>query len=128
MYSCGVAKLRISILDDDERIRISVSLLLQALGHTPKAFATEQAMFAEIQEFEPEMMILDQMLGGERTGIQLVDDLRRVCPELPIVIVSGYPQPELTKAVELKGVGFLAKPFSLESLANRIADQQSGSP
>ena len=117
--------MKIAILDDDERIRISISLLLQALGHIPKAFATEQDMFAEIKAFEPEMIVLDQMLGGKRTGIQLVEELRRSYPRLKIVIVSGYPQSELTRAVELNGVSFLAKPFSLESLARQIGRQES---
>lgn len=114
--------MRVAILDDDEPIRVSVSMLLEALGHTSKAFATEQDLFAGIQAFEPEILMLDQMLGGNRTGIQLVEELRSRYPGLRIVIVSGYPQPALRTAVELNDVGFLAKPFSIESLARIIAE------
>ena len=114
--------MKIAVLDDDERIRTTVSLLLEALDHTPRAFATEDELFVGLETFAPEMVIVDQMLGAKRTGIQLVQDLRDKYSALPIVIISGYPQMELDKAVELNHVSFLAKPFSLAALEKRISE------
>ena len=114
--------MKIAILDDDESIRITVSLLLKSRGHTPQAFATEEELFFGLDVFNPDMVILDQMLGGNRTGIQLVEDLRNKYPELPIVIISGYPQLQLDQAVELNRVSFLSKPFSLAALERQISE------
>ena len=113
--------MKIAILDDDEPIRITVCLLLKNIGHTPKAFSTEQELFLGLKTFDPGMVILDQMLGANRTGIQLVEDIRNQYPKLPIVIVSGYPRLQLNQAVELNDVGFLPKPFTLAELQEKIA-------
>ena len=118
--------MKIAILDDDEPIRITVSLLLEKIGHTPKAFSTEEEFFLGFEDFNPDMVILDQMLGAERTGVQLVEDIRKKRSELPIVIVSGYPQLELNQSVKLKDVSFLPKPFTLAALEKQIAKYVTG--
>ena len=118
--------MKIAILDDDEPIRITVSLLLEKIGHTPQAFSNAEEFFLGLKTFDPDLVIVDQMLGGKRTGIQLVEELRNLYSDLPIVIVSGYPQLELNQAVELNDVNFLPKPFSLAALEKQIAKYSTG--
>ena len=113
--------MKIAILDDDEPIRITVSLLLEKIGHTPQAYSTEEELFLGLKTFDADIVILDQMLGGKRTGIQIVEDLRRQYSGMPIVIVSGYPQQEVNQAVTLDDVNFLPKPFSLAALEEQIS-------
>ena len=117
--------MKIAILDDDEPIRITISLLLEQIGHIPKAFATEEELFLGLETFKADVVILDQMLGGKRTGLQLVKDLRERYSELPIVVVSGYPQLEINQAVKQNDVTFLTKPFSLAALQEQISKYSS---
>jgi two-component system cell cycle sensor histidine kinase/response regulator CckA len=38
-------------------------------------------------------------------------------PDLPILFISGYAEEQLRQSIDLEKVGFLAKPFSVQQLA-----------
>ncbi|MEE3331895.1 MAG: response regulator [Myxococcota bacterium] len=57
-------------------------------------------------------------LSGEET----LHAQREICPELPLVLVSGHATKEFDQLRELGEVATLRKPFTLEALATAVAD------
>ena len=59
----------------------------------------------------------------EMTGVELLYELRRRQPDLPVILMTGgFKEPErTTKAVELGAVGLLYKPFSHAELNDIVA-------
>jgi two-component system cell cycle sensor histidine kinase/response regulator CckA len=66
---------------------------------------------------------------GRETGIDLTMDgpttareARKTHPDLPILFISGYAEEQLRASIDLDRVAFLAKPFSVQALAEATRD------
>ena len=56
-------------------------------------------------------------------GLMLIREMRRRQPELPAVLLTGYPDPSLGNAIEdaeLGNIALLRKPVSAAELAERV--------
>ena len=84
-------------------------------------------LFAEQPEAY-DLLFTDQSMPG-MTGIQLAEEVRRIRPDLPIVLCSDYSESLASDASDLSGVSaFLEKPINQLTLAQtlrRALDQSS---
>jgi two-component system cell cycle sensor histidine kinase/response regulator CckA len=55
-------------------------------------------------------------------GPTLVRQVRARYPDLPILFMSGYAEETIRKSIDLDNVAFLAKPFSVQELAEATRD------
>jgi two-component system cell cycle sensor histidine kinase/response regulator CckA len=55
-------------------------------------------------------------------GPTTVREARKTRPDLPVLFISGYAEEQLRKSIDLERVGFLAKPFSVQKLAEAARD------
>ena len=53
-------------------------------------------------------------------------EARKTHPDLPILFISGYAEEQLRKSIDLERVAFLAKPFSVQKLAEAARDALRG--
>jgi FixJ family two-component response regulator len=59
----------------------------------------------------------------EMNGRDLAQDLLRLCPNLKLLFMSGYTANVIAhQGVLDKGVQFIQKPFSKESLAQKVRE------
>src|SRR4028118_2437932 len=49
-------------------------------------------------------------------------EARKTHPDLPILFISGYAEEQLRQSIDLERVAFLAKPFSVQKLAEATRD------
>jgi FixJ family two-component response regulator len=57
----------------------------------------------------------------DRPGQQLVAELRKICPSLPIIVASGYGESEVRRRFEAEQrFAFLNKPFEQATLRAAI--------
>lgn len=112
----------ILVVDDEESIRGFLATALGHMGHTVKEAADGREALATFTEHREDikLVLLDltmPRMGGEET----FSELRRLQPDLPIVLMSGYTEDEVTSLFAGKGItGFLQKPFSMGSLMNML--------
>jgi two-component system nitrogen regulation response regulator NtrX len=105
---------RILIVDDERGIRATLSGILGDEGYRAHAAATGQEAFARIGEEVPDLVVLDIWLP-EMDGIDVLAELKRQWPELPVVMMSGHGTIETAvKATKLGAYDFVEKPLSLE--------------
>jgi DNA-binding NtrC family response regulator len=64
------------------------------------------------------MVLSDVMMPGGVSGLQLAREIRKRHPKLPILLTTGYV--EAVAAMEDGEFDVLAKPFSLEALADAL--------
>ena len=102
--------MRILIADDQPSVRFAMRVLLRrqpGLKVTGEA-VDAQDLLARIEVTCPDLVLLDWELPGLLAGGELVSALRRVCPELSIVALSG--RPEARQVAEAVGVdAFVSK-------------------
>ena len=113
--------LRILLVDDDELVRESSAVLLEALGHAVQAQAGGEAALTLLEAGAAyDAVILDLNmpgLGGEET----LERLRALRPALPVFLATGRAdQHAMDLAHRVPRTTLLPKPFTREELEARL--------
>lgn len=110
--------LEILIVDDERDIRELVAGVLSDEGYACRTAGDSTAALAAIDERRPSLVLLDVWLHGSPIdGLEVLDEIKKREPELPVVIFSGHGN--IDTAVSAIGRGamdFIEKPFEAERL------------
>ncbi|MBI1364821.1 MAG: response regulator [Alphaproteobacteria bacterium] len=108
----------ILVVDDEADIRDLVTGILEDEGFSPRAAANSDDAFAAVRDRLPALVILDVWLQGSTLdGIEILEELKKVHPDLPVVIISGHGTIETAVAAIKKGAyDFVEKPFNADRL------------
>jgi two-component system, LuxR family, response regulator FixJ len=111
-----VARLRVSLVDDDDSCRESLAMLLEVLGHDVRAYASVEALVAARSGLDTDCLLLDATMRGA-TEPALLDSLKALPSEPPFIFVTGYASDELKRELLALGAhACLQKPFEEEEL------------
>lgn len=111
-------KVRILLVDDDAEVRAVTAAYLSEMGHRVIEAADGTAALDLLKaEEEADLLIADFAMPG-MTGLDLADRARKLRPDLRILLVTGYADPE--KGPD--GYPVLHKPFSREELAAKVTE------
>ncbi len=108
----------ILIVDDEKDIRELVSDILRDEGFATRMAANSDQAIAEINTAEPALMILDIWLKDSKMdGIDILKQVKRNNPDVPVVIISGHGNIEIAVAAIRQGAyDFIEKPFNIDQL------------
>lgn len=109
--------LRILAVDDDALILLNTCTLLEDMGHHVLQAGSGKAALDALEAEEVDLLITDFAMPN-MTGAELVERARAQCPELRVIIASGYADLPEHKALE---VPRLSKPYTDAELAKAIA-------
>jgi two-component system nitrogen regulation response regulator NtrX len=117
----------ILIVEDEDDIRDMIAGILEDEGYDVRQVGTSDAGVIEVQSRTPSLVILDVWLkGSSMDGIEFLDHLKGVHPDLPVIIISGHGSVETAVAAIRKGAyDFIEKPFKADRLiltANRALE------
>lgn len=101
----------ISIIDDDESVRESLSDLVQALGYAPVTFACAEEFLQSDRVGCSSCIITDVLMPG-MSGIDLQARLLANGDNTPIIFITSVPRDSVrVQALKAGAFGFLRKPF-----------------
>jgi CheY-like chemotaxis protein len=114
--------LRVLVVDDEPAVREVLTVCLWEDGHTVDTASDGQEGLAKIQSGGKWDIVLTDRAMPRMNGDQLAAEIRKIEPEMPIVLVTGFAdimgdvgdQPELIDVV-------VRKPFTLASIRSGIA-------
>ena len=114
------AKFTVYVVDDDESVRASLKLLIEACGYPVVTFkSAEDFLHSNFREC-PNCLILDIHLPG-MSGFDLQKQLIKSRSLIPVVFITGHDRPRMEdEAMELGGVAYLRKPFEEQCLLDAI--------
>jgi two-component system cell cycle sensor histidine kinase/response regulator CckA len=120
----GMAPVRATILlvEDEDFVRKVTAEVLSCGGYQVFAARTAAEAMRVFQQHGEKLHLLltDVVLPGTN-GRDLARDLRLLHPGLKTMFISGYPDNEMSKrSLEEPGVFYLPKPFSVESLMQKV--------
>src|SRR5213595_328858 len=104
------------IVDDDNNTLASLSRAFRMAGH--EATVCDNAARAlELLRTDTIDLILSDVVMPGRSGLALLEDLKKAGLETPIVLISGQANIEMSvKATRLGALDFLEKPLSTDKL------------
>ncbi|HWL57383.1 MAG TPA: sigma-54 dependent transcriptional regulator [Paracoccus sp. (in: a-proteobacteria)] len=108
----------ILIVDDEKDIRELISDILRDEGYATRLAANSDQAVAELNLAEPALMILDIWLKDSKMdGIDILKQVKRNNPDVPVVIISGHGNIEIAVAAIKQGAyDFIEKPFNIDQL------------
>jgi two-component system response regulator FixJ len=99
------------VVDDDEAVRDSLSVLLEADGWRVKTFPSGDALLATLDASEVSCLVVDVRMPGI-DGLELQKRLRERGIDAPVVIVTGHGDiPLAVMAIKNGAFDFIEKPF-----------------
>jgi DNA-binding NarL/FixJ family response regulator len=110
---------KILIVDDSKLARMAVIKTVQARypdWTRVEAGSTDDALKAILQS-PPDVVLLDFNMPG-RNGFELLDELRRLNPRMPMAVISANHQQEVINRAEQAGARFLHKPITEQALGD----------
>ncbi len=115
--------LEILVVDDEADIRELVSGVLEDEGYTVRTAADSTTALEAIEERRPSLVLLDVWLQGSRLdGLQLLEQVKRRDPTLPVIMISGHGNLDTAVAAIREGaVDFIEKPFKADKLLHLVA-------
>ncbi|GAB5507983.1 MAG: sigma-54-dependent Fis family transcriptional regulator [Rhizobiaceae bacterium] len=108
----------ILIVDDEEDIRELVAGILTDEGHEARTAHDSDSALASIAERVPRLVFLDIWLQGSKLdGLALLDEIKKLHPSLPVVMISGHGTIETAvSAIHRGAYDFIEKPFKADRL------------
>ena len=115
----------ILIADDDNAIRLSLSMLLRKAGYEVKAVATPAEVIDTVRSTAPQLVMLDMNFSRATSGDEGLTLLRQVKvfrPEVPVILITAWGSiPLAVEGVRAGAFDFITKPWDNAALVQRIA-------
>ena len=116
-----MSKGSILVVDDESEIREGLELLLQSEGYQVSSAETAMSGLAQLEERPFDLLLLDVSLP-DRNGIDMLKDIHRQDPHLPIVLITAYGSIEMARTAFKSGaMDYITKPWSNDELLAQVA-------
>ncbi len=113
-------EIKVLFVDDDTLLGDMVSQGLMYLGYKVHYQSTMIALGSIINEFRPNVIILDVEIG-DKDGIDDSAGVRLLFPNIPIIFVSSHIESSyVIRALDSGGATYIKKPIDIEELAAYI--------
>ena len=111
--------IKIAIVEDNDLIRASIQLNLEAMGFAVHPFADAESFLHTFPDTRIDLLILDILLPG-KSGISLLKQVRRSNHRLPILMLTVKKEVDVKiEALESGADDYLVKPFHMKELILR---------
>lgn len=112
------------VIDDDEKVRATVLEMLKKLGYkTLEAPNPDIALFLAQFYNKPIELVICDVVMPIMNGPKLFNKFKNYRPDTKILYMSGYADEVLAKhGIAEKGINFLQKPFTIETLSSKIRE------
>jgi two-component system response regulator FixJ len=108
------------IVDDDEPLRDSISLMLQIQGHETKAFPSASAVLEWLRPETQAVVVSDVRMPG-MSGLELIQTMRaHHCLQPAIMVTAHADVPLAVQAMKAGASDFFEKPFDAMELARAV--------
>jgi two-component system nitrogen regulation response regulator NtrX len=120
----------ILVVDDEADIRDLVAGILSDEGYSVRTAADSESALASLRARKPSLLVLDiWMQGGGMDGLELLDLVKGLDADLPVIMISGHGNIETAvSAIKRGAYDFLEKPFKSDRLlliVERALEQSS---
>lgn len=115
---------RVLLVEDEDLVRTYMTRLVNSLGCTVTAVGRAQSaidLLAKGEKFD--LLLADVVLSGGISGKHLAETVLLDHPEMPMLLVSGYPLDVVAPdGIPAAHIAFLRKPFRKRELAQKFVE------
>jgi excisionase family DNA binding protein len=120
-HQATAAKPRILVADDEESIREMLAQTLMLADYVVETVPDGQAAI-DCLRIQPFDLLITDLSMPRVDGLGLIREARRLQPQLPIIIITGFStESTAIEAINLGVTGYLTKPFKLSKVLSVAA-------
>lgn len=105
------------LVEDEDMVRAVAERALTRAGYTVTTAIHGEEGLIRFQQMETVDLIISDVVMPTMDGPTMVDEIRKLRPDLPVLFMSGYAEEQLRDSINIDDVSFLPKPFSVAQLA-----------
>jgi len=107
------------VVEDNPEVADVTARMLEQLGHASVVASSAEAALRMIRDEQPiDLVLSDIVMAGQMDGLALARKMRAECPDLPIVLATGYSQAAARAGGEFV---LLGKPYEPQALGRAMA-------
>lgn len=111
---------RVYIVDDDEAVRHSLSVLLESKDYTVKSFGSAPEFLVAAPSLPLGCLIVDIRMP-EMDGLELQQRLIERTLNFPMIVITGHGDvPLAVRAMKAGAIDFIEKPFATEAILDSL--------
>jgi two-component system cell cycle sensor histidine kinase/response regulator CckA len=110
------------LVEDETMVRAVAERALSRNGYTVLSAENGEAALEILARAGKVDLMISDVVMPTMDGPTTVRAARKTHPDLPILFISGYAEEQLRKSIDIPNVSFLAKPFSVQQLAETVRD------
>ena len=113
---------KVLVVDDFEGVAMLVKEAIEDINYTVQTANNAEDGYRTYLRFKPDIVITDIEMG-EKSGFELVDDIRSIDPKIKVIFMSGYSdklENRRQSETDSCSIAFLPKPFSLDDLYGHL--------
>jgi two-component system, response regulator RegA len=105
------------VVEDDDRLRERLARALGDRGYETRQAGDYDAALRLAREDSPECALVDLRMPGDRTGLDVIRDLKALDEAITIVVLTGYGSiATAVEAVRLGAAEYLTKPSDVDQI------------
>ena len=122
---------RLLVIDDDTTVLDAIRRMAERLGYDVKTVDSARDFMATLETFRPNYLMIDVVMP-ETDGVELLKLLAKRGSDARIIMMTGYRQSYLAKAIEMgRGLGLSAiagviKPLGFGDVKRALSKAASG--
>lgn len=112
--------MKILVVDDDAIVIKSCRRILEAEGFEVSSVPSADKALEALKSYDFDLLLIDVKMP-KHDGMYLMREIKKNWPEIPIIIMSGYPTPEtIADVLKLGATLFIPKPFKPDELVKSV--------
>jgi len=113
----------ILVVEDENAVRSLMVRMLRSMGYwVLEASRADEALMVCLRHKGPVHLLLTDVVMPQKSGRDLIDQLRPLRPDIKVLFTSGYTEEALHRKVLERDAAFIPKPFTEETLARKVRD------
>jgi CheY-like chemotaxis protein len=117
------------VLDDEKFMREVISNMLISMGYSVITFNDGAGVMEKLSgnagnEAGIVFMIFDLTIPGGKGGKDIIKDIRKILPDIPVIVASGYAEdPVIAHPEDYGFTASISKPFRKNDLSNLLEEK-----
>jgi DNA-binding NtrC family response regulator len=112
--------MKILVVDDDVIVIKSCRRILEAEGLEVSTVPSADEALEMIKKYDFDLLLIDVKMP-KHDGMFLMREILKIIPDIPVIVMSGYPTREtVSDVLKLGATQFIPKPFRPDELVKTL--------
>ena len=111
---------KVFIIDDDKQMHETIEDFFKSVGPFEFYHSYDGKDVTEIVHTDPDLIVCDVYLENTKSGIEVIQEIRGLGINAPIILSSGYIPEMKTDLIGVVDLHYLPRPFDHDKFSNII--------